>query len=531
MLYAQDCNANFVVKEEVINYAVNASTVANASIPSDPVANFSATEVCLHDTTVFRDLSSSLSGEINHWEWIFGGVATSFERYPKHRFARAGEHHVQLTVRTVHGNKHSIQRVVRVNENPIAAFVADTVCLGEATGFYNLSSVGDGFIVRNQWSFGDGTTSQQPFPNKIYQISGDFSVRLIVETERQCRDTIFQWVRVNALPIADFSTSEVCDGDTMFFQNHSVSVENPIVHYLWNFGDGSVSNDSVPSKLYLNPEVYTVSLLVRCSSGCQHQTQRQVVVHRNPIADFSVQNVCFGDRAEFVNQSFIRSSETLYYQWNLGDGSQTQLRDFLHAYEHFGDYTISLRVTSSKGGCVDSVRRTLRIYPLPNINAGDDVTTGRGIPVQLSASGGVHYRWYPAVGLSSSISAFPIATLNAEQIYVVYGTDGFGCENSDTVTVFVIDDQRVVPTNFVSPNSGGGNQFWVIQNIENYPEAKITIFDVNGFPVFTTTNYQNTWDGRNRNGETLPDGTYYYIISFPRDSRVYRGAVLVLRRR
>jgi len=496
-----------------------------------PVADFSAAEVCLHDTTVFRNLSSSLSGQITDWSWDFADLNTSSDKEPKHVFTRSGEYRVRLFAVTEYSCSHIVQKTVRVNENPVAAFEADTVCLGNSTTLYNRSSIGEGYILRNQWSFGDGTNSQQPYPFKTYQTSGEFLVRLIVESEKQCRDTTSDWVRIRALPIADFSASEVCDGGTTLFQNNSTSADEPIIYHRWNFGDGSNSSEHTPSKLYLNPETYSVSLLVRTASGCEHQVQKQAIVHRNPVADFLVQNVCVGDRAEFVNQSFIRTNETLSYQWNLGDGNQNQFRDFFHTYEYFGDYIISLKVTSSRGGCMDSTQRQVRIYPLPHITAGEDVTTGRGIPVQLIANGGIRYNWFPTTGLNNSTIVNPIATLNEEQTYIVYGTDAFGCENTATVTVFIIDDQRIVPTNFVSPNSDGGNRFWVIENIENYPEAKITIFNVGGSPVFTTTNYQNDWDGRNQNGETLPDGTYYYIVTFPKDNRIYKGAILVLRKR
>ncbi len=495
-----------------------------------PTADFSAAEVCLHDSTVFRNLSSSLSGEITSWDWDFADFTTSSEKESKHLFTQPGDYQVRLFVRTEYGCRHNVQKTIKVNEKPIAAFEADTVCLGNTTAFNNLSSVQSGYIYRQQWSFGDGTTGQQPYPNKTYQTAGDFLVKLTVESEKQCKDTGEHWVHVRMLPIADFSANEVCDGETTFFQNHSIATEDSIVKHQWNFGDGAVSSDNAPSRLYLNPETYTVSLLVRTANGCEHQTQKQAIVHKTPIADFSVQNVCIGNKADFVNLSFIRTNESLYHQWNLGDGNETQLTGFQHTYENSGDYNISLKVTSSAGGCADSTQRTIRIYPLPHIYAGEDVTTGRGISAQLSASGGLVYHWFPATGLNNSTSAYPMATLSENQTYTVRGTDAFGCENTDTVTVFIIDDQRIVPTNFVTPGSEN-NQSWIVQNIENYPEAKVVIFDIHGRQVYTTINYQNDWDGRNQSGETLPDGTYYYIIHFPKDNRTYKGAILVLRKK
>ena len=42
----------------------------------------------------------------------------------------------------------------------------------------------------------------------------------------------------------------------------------------------------------------------------------------------------------------------------------------------------------------------------------------------------------------------------------------------------------------------GQNDFWVIQNIENYQDGKIAVYDRWGGEVLNTTEYQNDWDGR-----------------------------------
>jgi gliding motility-associated-like protein len=122
-----------------------------------------------------------------------------------------------------------------------------------------------------------------------------------------------------------------------------------------------------------------------------------------------------------------------------------------------------------------------------------------------------------------------MATPTQTTQYTVEGIDEYGCVNYDSVTVFIMNDNRIVPANLVTPDGNGKNDTWIISNIENYPQAVVSLFDLHGRLIFSTDHYQNNWDGRNGNGDTLPDGTYYYIISLDNNHRIYKGAITVLR--
>ena len=53
--------------------------------------------------------------------------------------------------------------------------------------FTNNSS---GVNLSYNWSFGDGLTSSQENPSHLYSTSGDFDVRLIIEDNFSCKDTL-----------------------------------------------------------------------------------------------------------------------------------------------------------------------------------------------------------------------------------------------------------------------------------------------------------------------------------------------------
>ena len=69
-----------------------------------------------------------------------------------------------------------------------------------------------------------------------------------------------------------------------------------------------------------------------------------------------------------------------------------------------------------------------------------------------------------------------------------------------------------LPTAF-SPNTDGYNDDYDIHGIENYPANTFMVFNRWGNEVYKKDNYVNhQWKGENKNGDPLPDGTYYVIL-------------------
>lgn len=70
---------------------------------------------------------------------------------------------------------------------------------------------------------------------------------------------------------------------------------------------------------------------------------------------------------------------------------------------------------------------------------------------------------------------------------------------------------QIIPNNILTPNGDGDNDIWIIEDIKQYPENEILVFDRAGQQVFYSKNYQNNWDGKIE-GKTLNEGAYYFVI-------------------
>ncbi|MHC5310345.1 gliding motility-associated C-terminal domain-containing protein [Myroides sp. LJL116] len=101
--------------------------------------------------------------------------------------------------------------------------------------------------------------------------------------------------------------------------------------------------------------------------------------------------------------------------------------------------------------------------------------------------------------------------------------DGFGVFTLGTIKEQLLNPGDVVIYNAVTPNGDGINDYFIIDNIENYPNNQVTIINRWGHKVYETSNYNsngNVFNGYAQgNGvinrsEKLPSGTYYYIVEY-----------------
>lgn len=101
--------------------------------------------------------------------------------------------------------------------------------------------------------------------------------------------------------------------------------------------------------------------------------------------------------------------------------------------------------------------------------------------------------------------------------------DGFGIFTLGTIKKEVIDIGDVVIYNGVTPDGDGMNDYFIIDNINQFPNNHVTIYNRWGRKVYETYSYDsngNVFNGTAQGnaivnqGEKLPTGTYYYVVEY-----------------
>lgn len=508
------------------NYNCKDTLIKPVNIYPLPLADFQVDDVPYQIVAKFYDNSTISSGNIDTWNWSFGDGNFSNVQNPEYLYASPGSFLVNLTVNSDFGCSQSIAKNINISPIPNANFIAENVCFGNVMSFDNQTTILSGSLSYN-WDFGDGNNSVLENPTHNYGESGSYTVTLIATSVLSGKDTIQKVVEVYPNPEPDYTVMDVCDGFPSFFTNISKIETGTINSYSWDFGDGTNSIQYSPVKQYLNADAYNVELRAVSEKGCVSTIIKQAFVRENPLANFTVTNECLGVSVNITNHSKCEEGN-VYYYWDLGDGGTSVLENPDHNYTGSGIYNIKL-ITRSSYQCADSLSRYVTIYSLPQVDAGKDTTVSRGFTTQLKASGANLFDWAPGETLDNPGVFNPVARPMETTNYTVRGIDVNGCENTDQVTVTVSDDYQVIASNILTPDYNGLNDTWKITNIDAFETATVIIFNRWGEEVFSQQRYMNDWDGRNSNGDILPDGTYYYVIKFPDNSKHYSGSITILR--
>lgn len=101
--------------------------------------------------------------------------------------------------------------------------------------------------------------------------------------------------------------------------------------------------------------------------------------------------------------------------------------------------------------------------------------------------------------------------------------EGFGVFTLATIKPELINPGDVVIYEVVTPDGNDVNDYFIIDNIQQFPKNEVQIFNRWGAKVYSTVNYDsdnNVFDGNANvsgvlNGSSkLPTGTYYYIVKY-----------------
>lgn len=462
-----------------------------------------ADKLCYQSPVILQDTSHSTpDNPILSWRWNFGDgqVETKTKGGTiSHTYTDPGAYAVSLQITDAAGCSSSVPNIQYVNVNgPKAAFYPSgtDVHLNTTVYFYNnTNDWGNSNTVYN-WDFGDGTTSSDAYPSHTYTVPGSYTVTMkATNPSLPCSSTATPVTIIvrNFNSAFGFTTSYItgsCPPVLARFNNTSYDY----TRVTWDFGDGiTADNVNYPSHVYEKPGKYIVTLYVYGYNGLKGQyidsvfvKQPSAILKANPLES------CLGHADTLSAKSANASS----YVWDFGDGSIISTTDSFATHEYLtpGTYTTGLMINDA-GGCSAAAgpndKITVRPKPVISLSPAEPLIC-KGKSVSLNAGGGNSYLWSPAGGLSNTAISSPVASPDITTTYALRITDNFGCKNTGSVTVTVVQpvtvtvnaDTGVCQGDPVYLHASGASLYSWINNTEGLSDTQIA--DPVATPAVTT---------------------------------------------
>lgn len=168
---------------------------------------------------------------------------------------------------------------------------------------------------------------------------------------------------IEPVPSAAFTGNTVCLGDSLTFENLS----NPEfgLTFVWNFGDGQTSTDSIPAVLYQAEGTFSVTM-VATLGNCSDNASGTVTVNPIPTAGFSLDPTYTSALEPLIHFEDL-SENAVSWSWDYGDGSPSvDEQNPSYFFSDTGMQVITLTVFNSFG-CADSVADSVFIAPFTTL--------------------------------------------------------------------------------------------------------------------------------------------------------------------
>ena len=196
-------NAAFTMNSSV--RCSNASFKIDLQIKTAVIADFVATPTigCAPFTVTFDN--KSILG--NEWLWDFGDNTSSTAINPTHEYTEPGLYEVTLTV--IDSNTCNIsdvyKRQVLVIEQGTADFEVNHNACTDELKITNRSEN----ALNYSWDFGDGNSSSDAEPQHYYTEEGDYTIRLIINEDSYCADSLSIPITISRIGDKDFTLYNV----------------------------------------------------------------------------------------------------------------------------------------------------------------------------------------------------------------------------------------------------------------------------------------------------------------------------------
>ena len=258
------------------------------------------------------------------------------------------------------------------------------------------------------------------------------------------------------------------------------------------------------------PATTTTYTVTGTNGTCSSTGTVTITVIPNPIANAGLdQAICIGQSA------VLSASGGTSYNWQPPTGLDNPASASPIASP---SVTTTYTLTVTNGGiCSSNDNVLVSVFPLPTVNAGPDQTINVTDYAILTGVSSASFLWSEA-GLGTTLNCItcstPVVSPTVTTTYFLTAIDANGCENKDTVVIYVNTDYGLYIPNAFTPNNGETNTSFYAKGF-GIKDLDMAIFNRWGEKLFETNQFGKGWDGTYM-GTKVEEGVYVYkIIATP----------------
>ena len=269
--------------------------------------------------------------------------------------------------------------------------------------------------------------------------------------------------------------------------------------YLWSTGETTQSINVI------NPvQDQTYSCVLTSVTGCTVSIST-VINLVQPIATFKITKGCY-DTAVFSNTTNVPTGINLdTFDWDFGDGTTSTVEKPSHSFSSPGNYNVIFTISNSSG-CTSTDKKTVAVYePAKDFYCSVDniFSDDNSLTVKVNGGSGSFLYQLDDEPLQISNVFHQLDVGN----HIVTVTDDANC------TLLIKKITIMGYPKFFTPNNDGYHDYWNIYYFDNFPEAKINIYDRYGKFIKQLNPLGIGWDGY-YNGEKLPSTDYWFTVDY-----------------
>ena len=350
-------------------------------------AKFAVDKASVCSEEEFEIDRSATNGGIDEYQWDFNndGIidATRSDAVFNHNISNSTlspqNTTIKLNVTNTQGCDTSWTQSLVVYPEIHSVFSIDNseTCYPHNTVLYNTSSNKGVVATRFFWDFGDGSVSVSAddyinyvFHNFDNNNDAQYTIRLIAESDYECKDTMSQTITIHPKPKSDFNfpVTVDCPPFPVTFNNSSRGTG---LGYEWDFDDlSAVSTEENPTHIFNNNSYeiseYNIELISTTMFGCKDTISKPILIYPKVNVDFSASEwqACSPVVIDFDGSAQNQNQVT----WYIDDAAFSTLENtsyrFVNSTPDNLTYNIRFKATSLYN-CTADTSKVVTIFPSP----------------------------------------------------------------------------------------------------------------------------------------------------------------------